>query len=104
MLCNCFFFFFNNNNNNNNNIINIVIIIIIIIIILYEKKDWELKKKCKRKQMSNKLPGWKKYWKLFLRTISQNTEKTVHENTKLKIGIEQTLTSIQQHNHFIFIH
>ena len=45
-----------------------------------------------------------KYWKLFLRTISQNTEKTVYENTKLKIGIEQTLTSIQQHNHFIFIH
>lgn len=54
--------------------------------------------------MSNKLPGWKNIENCFLRTISQNTEKTVSENKKLKIGIEQTPTSIQQHNHFIFIH
>lgn len=32
--------------------------------------------------MSNKLPGWKNIENCFLRTISQNTEKTVSENKK----------------------
>ena len=53
--------------------------------------------------MSNKLPGWKNiencFWEQFLKTPRKQFMKT-----QLKIGIEQTLTSIQQHNHFIFIH
>lgn len=68
------------------------------------KKWLRIKKKMQEKTNVKQASRVEKYWKLFLRTISQNTEKTVYENTKLKIGIEQTLTSIQQHNHFIFIH
>ena len=46
-------------------------------------KKWLRIKKKKMQEKTNvkQASRVEKYWKLFLRTISQNTEKTVYENT-----------------------